>query len=266
MQPAKSKKTTTRRTPIRTLVIDIGGSGIKTLVLDERGEPASARLRVPTPQPSTPNAVLKAIKGMAVKQGEFRRISAGFPGVVRNGVTETAYNLHPKWLGFSLAQQLSKTLGKPARAANDADVQGFGCISGKGVEMLITLGTGLGSALFVDGKLVPNLQMAHHPFRKGGTYEDSLGKAALDKLGKKQWNKRLAKAIEQLRELFNFDRLYIGGGNAKKVKIKLPPWAELVPNLAGLWGGIALWIEWQRVVPETNLVESPMVTTRSSSG
>jgi polyphosphate glucokinase len=249
MPIAKRKNVPLRRTPVRTLVIDIGGSGVKTMVLDERGEPVSARLRVPTPQPSTPNAVLKIIKDMAAQQGEFGHISAGFPGVVRNGVTETAYNLHPKWVGFPLTKQLSKTLGKPARAANDADVQGFGCISGKGVELLITLGTGLGSALFVDGKLVPNLQMAHHPFRKSQTYEDDLGRAGLDKLGKKQWNKRLAKAIVQLRDLFNFDRLYIGGGNAKKVKLKLPKWAKLVPNLAGLWGGIALWHEWKKVKP-----------------
>jgi len=217
------------------------------MVLDDHGHPLGKRLRVPTPQPPVPRSVLKVIKGMAAKQGSFARISAGFPGVVRDGVTETAFNLHPRWVGFPLASEISKLLGKPARVANDADVQGFGCIKGKGVELVITLGTGLGSSLFVDGRLVPNLQMSHHPFRKNKTYEDVLGKKGLHHLGKKQWNKQLAKAIDQLRALINFDRLYIGGGNAGKVKIKLPPWAKIVSNEAGLWGGIALWHEWTRV-------------------
>jgi polyphosphate glucokinase len=227
---------------VRTLAIDIGGTGIKTMLLNAQGKPISPRLRLPTPDPSTPKAVLKVIEGMAKQQGKFDRISAGFPGVLRNGVTETAYNLGSKWVGFPLAKELTARLGKPARVANDADVQGFGCIAGKGVELVITLGTGLGSALFVDGKLVPNLQMAHQPFRKGATYEDMLGKAGLDKLGKKRWNRQLHKAIQQLRAAFNFDRLYVGGGNAKKVKLKLPPWATVVPNVDGLRGGECLWL------------------------
>ena len=171
---------------MRTLAIDIGGSGVKTVVLNDKGIAVGQRLRVPTPQPAVPKAVLKAIEGMVKQQGEFARVSVGFPGVVRNGVVETAFNLDPKWVGFPLAKTLSRILGKPVAVANDADVQGFGCIAGKGVELVITLGTGLGSALFVDGKLVPNLQMAHHPFRKRWTYEDRLGREALDKLGKKK--------------------------------------------------------------------------------
>jgi polyphosphate glucokinase len=246
MEPAKSHERQFRKTPLRTLAIDIGGTGVKTMVLDDQGKPVSMRRRVRTPRPPIPQAVLKVIKEMAKKQGAFDRVSAGFPGVVRDGVTETAFNLHPKWVGFPLAKELSKMLGKPARVANDADVQGFGCIAGKGVELVITLGTGLGSALFVDGKLVPNLELAHHPFGKGKTYEEVLGKAAFHKAGKKKWNKRLDKAMRRLRALFNFDRLYLGGGNAKKVELKLPPWAKIVPNVAGLWGGIALWHEWAK--------------------
>ncbi len=226
---------------VRTLAVDIGGSGIKTIVLDASGKPVTTRSRVDTPQPATPDAVLAAITDLAKAQGEYDRISVGFPGVVRNGVMETAPNLDPKWHGYHLADALTVSLGRPARVANDADVQGFGAIAGRGVELVITLGTGFGSALFVEGRLVPNLELAHHPFRKGKTYEDHLGNPALKKVGKKQWNKRLGKAVQTLETVFNYDRLYIGGGNTKHLARKLPPNVTIVPNLAGLLGGIALW-------------------------
>ena len=106
---------------------------------------------------------------------------------------------------------------------------------------MITLGTGFGSALFIDGKLVPNLELAHHPFRNGQTYEEQLGDKVLKKIGKKKWNKRLAKAIDTLDRLFNFDFLYIGGGNSKRVALKLPKHIRIIPNVAGLLGGIAFW-------------------------
>jgi polyphosphate glucokinase len=230
-----------RSDQVHTLAIDIGGSGIKAIVLDPSGKPATIRSRVETPHPATPDAVLDVIVALAKEQRDYDRISVGFPGVVRNGVTETAPNLDPKWHGYRLADALTKTLGRPARVVNDADMQGFGAIAGRGVELVITLGTGFGSALFVDGRLVPNLELGHHPFRKGKTYEDLLGNAALKKAGKKQWNKRLGRAVQTLELLFSYDRLYIGGGNTKHITRQLPDNVTLVPNLAGLLGGIALW-------------------------
>ena len=122
-------------------------------------------------------------------------------------------------MGLTWQALLSQRLAKPVRVANDADVQGLGAIAGKGVELVITLGTGFGSALFLDGKLVPNLEMGHHEFRKGETYEQQLGRAAMDKVGEKKWNNRLGKAIAQLEHLFNYDCLYLGGGEAKKVTL-----------------------------------------------
>lgn len=226
---------------MRTLAVDIGGSGIKTIVLDEAGSPVTERNRTETPQPPKPEAVLGAIASLAASGGEFDRVSVGFPGVVRHGVTYTAVNLNPDWVGFDLALALQERLGKPVRVINDADMQGLGAISGQGVELVITLGTGFGSALFVDGKLVPNLEMGHHPFRKGETYEEQLGRAALEDVGQKKWNSRLEKAIATLQRLFNFDRLYIGGGEAKKITLDLPENVNIVPNMAGLLGGIALW-------------------------
>jgi polyphosphate glucokinase len=227
----------------RTLSVDIGGSGVKALVLDGKGKPLTTRARVKTPKPATPKAVLDVIVGLAKAKGTFDRASVGFPGVVRNGVTVTAPNLDEAWQGHKLASALSRLLRKPVRVANDADVQGFGAIAGKGVELVITLGTGMGSALFVDGRLVPNLELGHHPFRRGKTYEDQLGNAALKKVGPAKWNKRLARAIKTLDQVFNYDRLYIGGGNAKHITIPLSANVTIVPNEAGLYGGIALWKE-----------------------
>jgi len=120
-------------------------------------------------------------------------------------------------------------------------MQGMGAISGQGVELVITLGTGFGSALFLNGKLMSNLEMGHHEFRNEETYEQQLGRAALDRVGQKKWNRRLEKAIASLKNLFNYDRLYIGGGNTNKVTIELPPNVKIVPNVSGLLGGIVLW-------------------------
>jgi polyphosphate glucokinase len=224
----------------RTLAVDIGGTGIKTIILDPDGKPLTERERVPTPPRATPKKVMTIIEQMARQQGEFDRVSVGFPGVVKDGKLLTAFNLGPGWTKFDFQKALSKQLMRPVRIANDADVQGLGAVSGKGVELLITLGTGVGSALFVDGNLA-HLEMGHHPFRKGRTYEDELGNAALKKKGAKKWNKHLVEAIETLREAFNYDRLYVGGGNSKHIKGPMPVNTQLVSNLEGLLGGVMLW-------------------------
>ncbi|MEM7792829.1 MAG: ROK family protein [Cyanobacteria bacterium P01_C01_bin.118] len=228
---------------LTTLAVDIGGSGTKVILLNHAGEPISERARVKTPSPSTPEAVMGAIAKLAADQPTFDRVSVGFPGVVRQGITYTAVNLHRDWVGFPLAERLTQALQCPTRVANDADIQGFGAISGAGVELVITLGTGFGSALFVNGHLVPNLEMAHHRFRKTESYEEQLGRAALEKVGKEKWNRRLKKAIDALDHLFNFDHLYIGGGETKNISFKLASNISVVPNVLGLLGGIALWRE-----------------------
>ena len=129
---------------------------------------------------------------------------------------KTAVNLTPAWVDTDLAQQLGQRLSKPVRVANDADIQGYGAISGQGVELVVTLGTGFGSALFVNGHLVPNLEIPHHPFHKGKTYEECLGRAALKKEGGKTWNRRLEKAIATLQHTFNYDQLYNRGRGSQK--------------------------------------------------
>jgi polyphosphate glucokinase len=225
----------------RTLCIDIGGTGLKALIVSAQGKPLTERVRVETPRPATPQAVLKALKKLVAPLGAFERASVGFPGVCIDGVTDTAHNLHPKWLGFSLARTLTKVLKRPTRVINDAGVQGYGVVRGKGVEMVLTFGTGMGCALFVDGRYVPNIELAHHPFKAKTTYEDYIGKGALERVGKKKWNHRVAKVVAQVEPVFNPYFLYLGGGNAKHITVQLPSHVKLVSNTAGLLGGIALW-------------------------
>ena len=239
--PSRAKQAPAPK-PTVTLAVDIGGTGTKTMMLDESGESISERVRDETPQPATPQAIVDVIVRQAGQHGAFDRVSVGFPGVVHDGVVHTAPNLDPSWAGFDLASTLSDRLGgKPVRVLNDADVQGYAAIKGKGVELVLTLGTGLGSALYLDGKLVPNLELAHHPFRKGRTYEQEVGARALKKYGKKRWNRNVAEMIASLDKALNFQSLYIGGGNAKKLTATLPANVSVVSNTAGLLGGIALW-------------------------
>ncbi|MET0514063.1 MAG: ROK family protein [Nitrospiraceae bacterium] len=233
-QEAKAK-----HKPIRTLVVDIGGSGIKALVVNEIGEPMTERIRESTPRGGKPGDVIRIITGLAQKAGPFERVSVGFPGIVRSGVVTGTVNLAPEWDHFHLAKALHEIFKKPVRAANDADVQGFGAISGMGVELVLTLGTGVGSSLFVDGRLVPNVEVGKNKLRGD----------ELERIGKKRWNRRLAKVVTKLEKMFRYDRLYIGGGNAGMVDISgLGGNVTIVSNLNGLLGGINLWRD--EAVPE----------------
>ena len=225
-----------------TLCIDIGGSGTKAIVLDAQGQPRGERVRVETPRPATPEAVLAATQELIAGLGEFDRVSVGFPGVVVDGVTRTAPNLDPAWKDFPLAERLSEHTGKPVRVANDAGVQGLGVIEGVGTELVLTLGTGMGFALYVRGHYVPNIEMGHHVFRGRRTYEDRVGEPARERVGNKRWRRRVLQVIAQLGPVFNYRVLYIGGGNARLLDpATLPEGVRVVDNLAGLLGGLKLW-------------------------
>ncbi len=226
-----------------TLAVDIGGTGIKMMILDAAGEPLTERMRVPTPSPASSKRVIEEMVKMRTQLPAFDQVSVGFPGVIKDGKTWTAANLDKSWVGFPLEATLRKLWKKPVRVCNDAAVQGFGAIEGKGVELVLTLGTGMGSALYTDGRLAPGLELAHHPWRKGKTYEDFLGRRGYDHYGPKKWNQLLEMAIEQTQALFNWDRLYLGGGNSRKVTLKLPEHVKLISNEDGLLGGVALWRE-----------------------
>ena len=239
MASARPKKKS--RSSTRTLCIDVGGTGLKALVLGAAGEALTERARVETPRPATPPSVLRALFALIKPLGEYDRVSVGFPGVVVDGITRTAPNLHEKWAGYNLAGAIEGRTKRPVRVLNDAGVQGYAVIEGHGVEMVLTLGTGLGCALYIDGTYVPNLELAHHPFRKGKTYEEYVGARALDDVGKKKWNKRVGLVLAQVVPIWNPRRIYLGGGNAKHLEITLPKNVKVTANIAGLLGGIALW-------------------------
>ncbi len=225
-----------------TLAIDVGGSGLKASVLDAAGQMIADRVRVQTPQPSPPQAVVPALVALAKQLPAFDRVSMGFPGVVRNGRVLTAPNLGTDdWAGFDLAAALQEQLGKDVRIVNDADMQGLAAIEGDGLEMVVTLGTGFGTALYRDGCLMPHLELGQHPVRRNMSYDEYVGERARKKVGAKKWNRRIERVIETLRTLVNFDTLHIGGGNAKRLGFTLPADVRLVDNKAGILGGIALW-------------------------
>jgi len=230
----------TRKRP-ETLAIDIGGTWIKGMLLDASGRPLGSPQRVRTPRPARPRNVLEALDEMIRLLPDFDRVSLGFPGVVERGVARTAANLHPSWVGVRLPRLLAPRFRAPLRIANDADVHGYGLISGVGVELVLTLGTGIGSALFVDGVLVPNLELGHHPFELGRTYEQRLGDRALARIGIRSWKTRLVRAVKTLQRTFNPRRIYLGGGNARLVRRGLPRGVVAADNVAGLLGGIRLW-------------------------
>jgi polyphosphate glucokinase len=240
-----------QKNALRTLVVDIGGTGIKAELLDERGRPFTSRARIPTPKKATPHQVIAIIRKLATGLGEFDRVSVGFPGVTKNGVIYTAPNLGKGWNNFKLEEKLHRVFKRPVRVANDADIQGLGSISGRGIELVITLGTGVGSAVFINGTRL-HLELGHHPFHKGKTYEDELGYRTLLKKGKKWWNKRLREAIEDLKSAFNYDQLLLGGGNTKYILFEPPEDVKIVSNEEGLLGGIKLWQEADKTpAPET---------------
>jgi len=229
---------------MRTLSVDIGGSHVKASVLSARGKMLHDRVRAETPSDLTPNRLVKIIADLAAMLPPYDRVSAGFPGVVRGGVILTAANLgDERFAGFNLGRGLEKALDAPVRVCNDADMQGYGAIHGKGVEMVITLGTGFGTSIFENGRLGPHIELAHHPFHRDQTYEDELGDVALKRAGRRTWNRRLSRAIDVLRALTWFDHLYIGGGNSRHVRLDLPSDISLVDNAAGIIGGVRLWAD-----------------------
>lgn len=223
-----------------TLCIDVGGSHVKGALVAPDGEMLSDYERVPTPA-GGPGAVVDAITGLVTPLGAFARVSVGFPGVVREGVVLSAPNLGGDWHRFRIEETLERALGRKVRVANDATVQGLGAISGHGVECAITLGTGMGFALFTGGRAGPHLELGQHVARKKKSYDEYVGKDALRHHGVQKWNRRVRRTIGALRVLTRFDTLYIGGGNATAIEFDLPQDVHLVSNEAGVTGGVRLW-------------------------
>jgi polyphosphate glucokinase len=228
--------------PLQTLAIDIGGTGLKASVLDDSGKMVEKHVRVPTPYPCPPTVLVEAVVKLTAPLSSYDRISIGFPGVVRDGRVITAPHFKGKaWVGYPLAETLASRFGKPTRLLNDAEVQGLGIIKGQGLEVVLTLGTGVGSAIFSNGALTPHLELAQHPIHKDKTYNEYVGNAARQALSKKKWNKRVLKVIEHVYSLVHYDTLYLGGGNAPRITVALPDNVHIASNDAGITGGIRLW-------------------------
>jgi polyphosphate glucokinase len=228
----------------KILCIDIGGSHIKGAIHNEAGEIKSAYIKFDTPLPATPEKVLEVIQQLAAASEGYEKISVGFPGYIKDGIVITAPNLGTDaWHNFNLSYELATLLGKPAKVVNDADMQGLGIASGKGFEIVATIGTGFGTAFLYNGQLLPHLELAHHPISKDRDYDEYIGQKALDEAGKEKWNKRMIKVLSVLKTVFNYDHLYLGGGNASKIKFPLENNISIVKNIDGLKGGARLWKE-----------------------
>jgi polyphosphate glucokinase len=240
---------------VRTLALDVGGSGLKGAVLDPSGVMLTDRVRVDTPYPCTPETLVSSLVALTDHLGVYHRVSLGFPGLVRNGrvrnipsLSRRTYDgdadpeLEAAWRGFPLRDALADAFGVPVKVANDADVQGCAVVLGEGFEFVMTLGTGVGTALFLDGRLLPHIEGGHAPFRKEQTFEEQLGNLARKEIGNQRWGRRVAKAIAAYDRFLFFDTVYVGGGNAKHLDPdQLPTHARIVDNTAGIVGGVRLW-------------------------
>lgn len=254
----------TRATPpaawpadVRTLAVDIGGSGFKASVLDPTGQMLTDRVRVDTPYPCTPQRFVQTVAELVTPLGAVHRASIGFPGLVRHGTVLEVPSLSRReyggprdvelaaaWGGFDLGSALGSAFGVPTKVVNDADMQGCAVVRGTGMEFVMTLGTGVGTALFSDGRLLPHLELSHGPFKDkdGESVDIALGNAARKQIGNERWVKRVRKAIFWYREMLWFDRLYVGGGNAKHLSpADVGDAGELISNTAGITGGVRVW-------------------------
>src|SRR3954451_17974445 len=222
----------------KILSVDIGGSHVKATILNREGVLTMDYQKRDTPRPCTPQNLLNTIRELTKDFPAYDCISVGFPGYVRDGVVLTAPNLDTAlWHQVDLRKLLQDALGKPAKVVNDADLQGLGVVNGKGFEIVITLGTGFGTALLMDGQLLPHLEIAHHPVKKDVDYDQYIGEKTMLEIGEKKWNNRIMKVIEILKTVFNYDYLYISGGNAKKINFELDSNIKIVSNKDGIKGG-----------------------------
>ncbi len=238
-----------------TLAVDIGGTGIKAAVLDGAGHPASDVARVPTPYPCPPDRLAEVVAGLAAALPRADRAGVGFPGLLRSGRVVQVNSLMraeadgPRdpglvsaWTGCPVAQVLAEAIGRPVRLANDADVSALASISGVGLECVLTLGTGLGFSLVLDGVLLPHLELSGAPFEGGRDFEAVLGEAARQAAGTPAWTAAVHRAIAALRPFLFFERLYLGGGNARLLTgSTLPDDVKVVGNVNGLLGAHLLW-------------------------
>lgn len=242
-----------------TLAVDCGGTGIKGSVLDPLGQMVAEPVRVRTPYPLAPTRLLTIVGGIAARLPRADRITVGMPGMIRHGrVVSTPHyvtrrgphtkvdpNLVEAWRNFDTRQAVFELFGLPTIVLNDAEVAGAGAVTGFGFEVVFTLGTGLGCAVFDEGQLLPHLEVSRAPVRRGRIYDTYIGDEARRRLGAVAWSKRVRDVLIGLRPMFEWDRLYLGGGNGSKVAqrdlLRVGGSILVVPNTAGIVGGVKAW-------------------------
>ena len=238
-----------------TLAIDVGGTGIKASVLDMSGHMEHDRVRINTPYPLSPQKLVLEIQKMTGDLPQFDRVSLGFPGMVRAGrILSAPHFLSPDgpggrpepklvkaWQGFDLAEALHEVTGKPSKVANDADIQGAAVVQGTGFELVITLGTGVGTAFFMDGRLLPHLEFSHHPLSKGRNYNEVLGDDAAPTGRRQEVEQEGTRGHRDAVELGDVRPLLYRRGQRGALAGDLPENVTIVSNDAGILGGIKLW-------------------------
>ena len=214
---------------LKILVLDVGGTHVKILATGHK-----ASIEIPSGPKMTPRKMVADVR-KAIPGWEYSVASIGYPGpVLHDKPVADPHNLGPGWVGFDF----KKALGCPVKIINDAAMQALGHYEG-GRMLFLGLGTGLGSALIVDGVLEP-MELAHLPYKKGRTYEDYLGLAGLKRLGKKRWRRHVNDVAGQLKTALEPDYIVLGGGNARLLK-KLPPGSQIGDNANAFRGGLRLW-------------------------
>jgi polyphosphate glucokinase len=217
------------RNGTKVLVVDVGGTSIKLLATGQK----EAR-KFPSGPKMTPEAMVRVAKKTA-KDWDYDVVSIGYPGPVVHGrPLREPHNLAPGWVNFDFQQ----AFGRPVRIVNDAAMQALGSYQG-GRMLFLGLGTGLGSAMIVDGSLEP-MELAHLPYKNGKTYEDYVGLRGLERLGRKKWQQHVCKVVRQLRDALVAEEVVLGGGNVKKLE-QLPPGTRLGTNANAFVGGFRIW-------------------------
>src|SRR5659263_33057 len=214
-----------------TLAIDCGGGGIKASVLDHSGTLHAQPVRATTPYPLPPERLVSVIRSLADQLPRAQRATVGMPGMIRHGVvvatphyvcragprTKVLPELVSAWSGFDMREAVEESLGMPALVLNDAEVHGCGLVTGVGLEMVITLGTGLGNAIFDNGVLAPHAELSRGTVKWGLTFDEYLGEHERIRLGDAHWSRRVRNVVESYQPVYLWDRLYIGGGNSRRI-------------------------------------------------
>lgn len=242
-----------------TLTVDCGGGGIKASVLSPEGAMISRAVRTSTPYPLPPLTLVDIIAELAAQLPPADRVTVGMPGMIRHGIvvatphyitrdgprSKVLPELVEQWRRFDMGAALTARLRRPVLVLNDAEVAAAGVVTGQGHEMIITLGTGLGNAVFDNGVLAPHVEVSQGPIRWGLTYDDYIGEHERLRLGDAHWSRRVRRVVDALRPMYLWDRLYLGGGNSRRiVAAQLALMGDdvvVVPNEAGMTGGARCW-------------------------